>query len=297
MFLWTCRKEFVIEQPLLPPKLVVNCLFTPDSVFNIQVGKLQDLNDTSDATVKNAELTLYENGLFFEHPVFNSEKNTYTTTKKAQAGKVYALNVKAEGFPDVVALDTVPDLITIDSVNVYISAYYDSWEERNLEKVDLYFKNESENAYYEVLSFIQQNPEPPPYYYDFPYEITSIDPVITAEGILDRTPYLPSLIFNNRLLETNAEITFLPFLQLGTQPNFTPASFTILRNTSKNYYLFRKKWYRYIYNSGLIDMNGISDLSNMSFIPDPTEAYSNIENGLGIFASYTQIVKLMTVKQ
>jgi len=295
--LWSCRKEFIIDYPPLPPTLVVNCLFTPDSIFNIQVGKLQNLNDTSDATVINAELTLYENDLFFEHPVFNSEKNTYTTEKKAQAGKTYTLNVKAEGFPDVVAVDTVPDYITIDSVNVYISAYYDSWEERNLEKVNLYFKNESENNYYEVLSFLQQSTESPPYFYDFPYGITSIDPVIIAEGILDQSSYLPTLIFSDRLLDTNAEITFMPFLQLGGWPVYTPSSYTILRNISKNYYLCRKKWFKYLQTNGLIQPDGIAQWSNMSFVPNPTDAYTNIENGLGIFASYTETVKLMTVKQ
>ncbi len=296
--LWSCRKEFIIEQPPLPPKLVVNCLFSPDSVFNIQVSKLHYIYDTTDATVKNAEVILYQDGHLFETLIFNTVSKSYKSIKKPEYGKTYTVTVEANGFPNTVADDKVPDSIYIDSANIYISAYYDSWEERNLDIVKLYFKDDtSEENYYEIICFKDENPEPPPHYYSFPYGITSIDPVISAEGILDQAKYLPVLSFSDRLLNENAEISFMPFLQLGTQPNYTPDSYTVLRNISKNYYLFRKKWFKYLQTNGLIQPDGIAQWSNMSFVPNPTDAYTNIENGLGVFASYTETVKLMTVKQ
>ncbi len=296
--LWSCRKEFIIDYPPLPPKLVVNCLFSPDSVFNIQVSKLHYLNETTDATIKNAKVILYQDGHLFENLIFNTTGKSYKSIKKPESGKTYTVTVEAKGFPKVTAVDKVPDSINIDSANIYISAYYDSWEERNLDIVKLYFIEDSnEENYYEIICFKDENPEPPPHYYSFPYGITSIDPVISAEGILDQSKYLPVLSFSDKLLSKSAEISFMPFLQLGTQPNFTPDSYTILRNISKNYYLFRKKWFRYLQTNSLIQPNGIAQWSNMSFVPNPTDAYTNVENGLGIFASYTESVKLMTVRQ
>lgn len=295
--LWTCRKEFIIDYPPLPAKLVVNCLFTPDSVFNIQVSKLQYVNDTTDATIKNAEVIIYENDVFFETVLFNSESKTYKSVKKPRPGRTYFLAVEAEGFPKAVAEDKVPDTLSIDSANVYISAYYDSWEERKLDKVELYFKNTSEENYYEIISYTDYNYDSTFHTYSFPYGITSIDPVILNEGILDQTKYLPVLSFSDKLLNENAQITFMPFLQLGTQPNFTPDSYTILRNISKEYYLFRKKWYKYLQTHSLVQMDGIAQLANMSFVADPTEVYTNIENGLGIFAAYTETTKLMNLRQ
>lgn len=295
--LWSCRKEFIIDYPPLPKKLVVNCLFTPDSVFNIQVSKLHYPDDTTDAIINNAEVILYENGYLFETLSYNSIEKSYISIKRPKSGNTYLVKVKANGFPSVVASDKVPDSIRIDSANVYISAYYDSWEERNLDIVKLYFKEDtSKDNYYEIISLKDENPEPPPHYYSFPYGITSIDPVISAEGILDQSKYLPVLSFSDKLLNENAEITFMPFLQLGGW-GVSPSSYTVLRNISKNYYLFRKKWFKFLQTNGLIQPDGIAQWSNMSFVPNPADAYTNIENGLGIFASYTETIKLMNVKQ
>ena len=296
----SCRKEFVIDYPVIPPTLVVNCLFTNDSVFNIQIGKLQYLNDTTDAIVKNAEVILYEDNIVFDTLNFNFSDKTYKSLKKAQIGKNYSIIVKADGFPTISASDKVPDSTHIDSANVYLAAYYDSWEEMKLEVVNLYFENEEEEEnYYEVICYSKETYENSDstvsQYFKFPNFITSLDPVILNEGILDQNKYQPALIFGDRFLNSNAKIIFMPFLQLSNSL-YIPESYVVLRNVSKNYFLFRKKWYKYLQTNAPTQMNGIAQLSNMSFVSDPSEAFSNIENGLGIFAAYSETQKLMQLK-
>ncbi len=296
IFAFSCRKEYIIDYPPLNPTLIVNCLFSPDTVFNIHISRLQNINDTTSAIVENARVTLYEDENFFDTAVFNSSTETYKSNRKPQVGKTYSVRVEAEGFPAANAEDKVPDSISIDSANVYIAAYYDSWEEHKLELVELYFKNTREENYYEVISYSDQYIESVDYHiYNLPYGITSLDPIILAEGILDKSKYQPVLVFSDKLLDENAKVTFMPFLQLGGS-SYISDSYTLLRNISKDYYLFRKKWYKYLQTNAPAQMNGIAELSNMSFISDPTEAYTNVENGLGIFAAYTACTKLMQIK-
>ena len=295
----SCRKEFKIDYPELSPTLVVNCLFTHDSIFNIQVSRLTVLNDNStDTIIRNAKLTLYENGTFFDLAQYNSQLGFYQSTKTAQAGNSYRLTVEAEGFPVATASDKLPDTLFIDSTNLYCSAYYDSWQNQHYDKVELFFSEPAPDNYYEIFTFTHK------YYeyegeseniYTIPTEMTSFDPIILSEGILDEEKYRPSLVFSDNLLANNAEVNFLTCTGVsGT--SFPPDGYTVLRNVSKNYYLFRKQWYKYLDTNGAAEMSGMAQFANMSFVASPLEAYTNVENGLGIFAGYIQTEKLMTVK-
>ena len=63
----SCQKELEINYPDIEPKLVVNCLFTPDSTFSVRVGQMLSLNDTVTSFIINdAQCKIWENGIFAE---------------------------------------------------------------------------------------------------------------------------------------------------------------------------------------------------------------------------------------
>jgi len=59
--------------------------------------------------------------------------------------------------------------------------------------------------------------------------------------------------------------------------------YIILRSVSENYYRYKKSLYRY-------EVNSFSNILNSS---NPVGLYSNIENGYGIFAGYSETVDSM----
>jgi len=65
------------------------------------------------------------------------------------------------------------------------------------------------------------------------------------------------------------------------------AHYVELRSVSRAYYLFRKSWIRHTFNRGpSFTRFEIDYIYDTRLIGDPVEMYSNIEGGLGIFASY-----------
>lgn len=113
-FLFSCIKDVHINIQKEKPKLVVNCLFNPDSAWKIFVGKSMYINDTSNASViKNANITLSGNGRLIHLTYLDS--GYYVSDLKPKAGVKYTIEVTSPGFHAVEAADSIPDKPTISS--------------------------------------------------------------------------------------------------------------------------------------------------------------------------------------
>jgi hypothetical protein len=52
--------------------------------------------------------------------------------------------------------------------------------------------------------------------------------------------------------------------------------------------LYKKYLAMHLYNKDLIPVNGLQDMTGLVFTGQAVEMYSNVVNGLGIFAGYSE---------
>ncbi len=81
-------------------------------------------------------------------------------------------------------------------------------------------------------------------------------------------------------MNEETSITFLA--QIATGNYAVPI--VALKSISHEYYMFQKSLIRHTFNQGM----GSVDATNMFLVSNPNDLYSNIQNGLGIFAGYSE---------
>ncbi len=108
--LLSCQKEVFVDFPDQKPQIVINSLFTPDSLFTVRVfGTLPLLDARSYEVLKNAIVVIYENDAEVETLPYNAEQEYYRSNSfKPTAGRVYRVRVAVPGYPDATAQSSVP---------------------------------------------------------------------------------------------------------------------------------------------------------------------------------------------
>ena len=109
VFLFGCTRSIEIPFPDPKPRIVVNGLFTSDSTWKIHISQSGSLEDTAFLfpPITNAKLNLYENDVYIGSPVHFSNGN-YRLDSYPSIGKTYKLTVEAPGFSSVEAVDSLP---------------------------------------------------------------------------------------------------------------------------------------------------------------------------------------------
>ncbi|HEX8530685.1 MAG TPA: DUF4249 domain-containing protein, partial [Cytophagales bacterium] len=123
-----CERNVSVDLPKEPARLVVNALFTPDSVVRVQVSRsLSVLERPRLSGVEEAEVKLYEEGR--EVGVLRPDslrKFVYQSNgKPVQAGKNYAVVVSAPHYEPVTAENVVPLPVPIRNIAVNQAAGLD----------------------------------------------------------------------------------------------------------------------------------------------------------------------------
>jgi len=126
--------------------------------------------------------------------------------------------------------------------------------------------------------------------------IYSYDPVVKNEEILDYSPAI--LPFSDKLFNGQTKtIDFLyhpPWLNMsgdGEHNTYSYGSYRVIvvfREISQQMYYYRKSMIRHLYNQ---------QTDNFEVLGDPVQLWSNIANGYGIFAGYTQYVDTIYVEE
>lgn len=104
-----------INLPKSDPQLVINSLFNPDSLWTVQVSKVQDALEKSgenadDANITNAKVELFENGTLLEVLPHTANGVYRSKINKPQLGKSYKVHVSAADFPDAEATSSLPSM-------------------------------------------------------------------------------------------------------------------------------------------------------------------------------------------
>jgi hypothetical protein len=280
----SCEMTVDVDLPPHESKLVVNCLLTPDSLVTVRVYKsLGPLDRLESVDVKNAKVILLENGIAVDTLPFvsNDYSNFYRSANfRPQALKTYTLLVTAPGFPNTEASCTIPGNVPILKASIRDSAgldedggYYsrllvtfqDPGSSRN-------FYNLSGQVFYSY-SNNPWDPNGPKVHNSYPlYFFSDLNDV---EDAGDNGMLMKDDLFNGRQYEL--ALNFYPPYGGGMSGSSQDTLLIAFKNVTPEYYDYYRKLQPHLANQG-------GDI----FGGEPVVMPSNIKNGYGLFAGYSQ---------
>ena len=265
----SCSTEVEIEWEDESQKYVLNCLFTPDEPVKLYAFTTSPILDDTTFFADGLDIEIYKN----ETLVWSGSgtgQGEYPIPVYAKAGTKFKIIMKDKNGYAVSAVDSIPFHVYISNATYLFPVYEDIYGSK-FGKVSLSFQDEPEvKNYYEIVilskdSSINQT-----------FNISS--PVITLDN--ENDPYFPGTILFTDELFNGQKLDLNIFVSSYDTPTI------VLKNVSRNYYEYRKSIIAHFYNQNVER----TDIYNM-FKGDPVELYSNVSNGLGIFAGYTQDIK------
>ena len=272
-FIVSCSTEVEIEWKDESQKYVVNCLLNPDEPMKLYALKTSPILDDTIFFADGLEVEIYKN----ENLAWSGSGNgqgEYPIPVDAEAGAKFKMILKDKNGATISAEDSVPQHIYISNATYLFPVYEDIYGSK-FGKVSLSFQDDAKvKNYYEIVilgkdSNINQT-----------FNITSR--IITLDS--EHDPNFPgTILFTDELFNGQQ-------LDLNIFVNSYNTPIIVLKNVSRNYYEYRKSLEAHFFNQN-VDRENIYEL----FKGDPVELYSNVTNGLGIFAGYTQDIKKCTL--
>lgn len=272
-FVTSCSKEVSVDLPEIEPKTVIGRLFTTDRAFSVYVSKTAAILDNNEYLEKNANIILYENGQFFDTLRYDSA-GWYSSNKIPSVEKNYEINLISPNKPIVSASDVIPEKTFIKSAIFKDSAIYNQ-DGYHAELDIVLTDNAAKRNYYELFALHSYTEGGVLKYRHVEFLCNLIsDYVIKAEGLLNYE--LSSFVFSDELINGKSHEFKLYFYRYEEMKNSNIV--VVLRSISEAMYNYKKKIIIHANNQQGEIWNGVGEPVNM---------YSNINNGVGIFAGYS----------
>lgn len=281
--LTSCEEDFVLVKKDFTPQLVINSVFKPDSKWFVHVSSSRDiLNPKSQITnIENANVVIVEKltkkKIYLDHVGDGIYSSNYYPP---QPDKTYVLLVDVPGYKRVKAESMAPKKANI--VNVIKDVV-----DEKVSTVNFQVKDDSKQ--YLIWNFISFKGSSGPAdviftgnpksfilsFMDYNHALSSFsgtgNDAVSSEGV-----------FSSNITDESDDTEDGASGGSGSEEPDLEASFVIKRylrvvTASSNLYNYYKSVERFLSAGN----------HNSSFSNSP-EIYSNIENGLGIFAGYTE---------
>jgi len=267
----TCVSEVEFKEIDTEDKFVINTLITCEEPIEIYLCKLSGILNDSFEVINNQNINLYENDEL-KWSDNNGIDGKYLTEITPIVGKRYKLELTDNNGNLISSFDTLPEKVKItDATNLY-PVYSDNFG-TTFGKITLTFTDEPKIRNYYEIGILNENN-------GIVQTLKVKSPVITYDFNHNPNP-TATLLFTDELFE-GKPLTLEIF-----SDSYKPS--VVLKNVSRNYYEYRKSINIHFYNQNVERY----DVYSM-FKGDPVELYSNVTNGLGIFAGYTQDIKKCT---
>jgi hypothetical protein len=277
-----CIKEFKFDIDELPKQVVVNSLFCPDSLFKVNVSITAPIG-VAPERVNNALVVVYKNDVI--HDTFTAMGGGwYKGVHYPEVGASYKVVVKVAGYDSVWAESYVPEYPEIigQPVSKIFGVIVREGDQILARDTYLTFQDlvANENFYEFFFQWGFQG--------GFHKERLTDESLIADSDIDIQVFNIPnSLYFSNSLFQNQIKTVVVPGLRssnMAYPPSQVPFFDLHFSSVSKEYYMFRKSLYRHLYNSNISQQSG--NPINLLFIGNPTEMYSNVHGGKGVFAGY-----------
>jgi len=259
LFLSSCQKEFEVDNSNYRSKLVLNNLFQQNSPFEIVVSKSVNVyNTTLPSYLSTATVKLYIDNIFAE-TLTPFGLGYYNATTIPTPGKTYKVVVSNPGFEDIEAENTLPNPVKITNWS-----YIDSTSKNN------------NGDYFGELSFTIIDPtEENSYLLSFQFY-----DVVTQQYL-----YLASFESDDQSLNQNLAKRLQNGEYLFTDNLFNGKQKSFLLRIPSGYYQNKPDYLLKLYSvSKAAYFYSYSKPESNGFTSSKTPVYSNVKNGLGIFA-------------
>ncbi len=277
----SCRKELPFKSTAQQSRIVVNSLFATDSTLRVHVSRSSSVMDTAnhkvitDAMVEiyNAENTLITTLDYTKEGVYNN------VSFYPSQNEVYHLKISADGFESVSSSESIPQPVVIVGVDTVSTT---NKEGEPILEVSVHFKDPGNirNFYLiemvvigmmpidiggDSLNFRQQE------------RMSSNDPNIETvnqfifNGYSNASDYL---ILSDKNFDGTTYTLNFSIINWHQWSDSQMTGQIRLLSTSEAYFNYRKSYEEYVNTQG-------------NPFANPVQVYSNIENGIGIFAGGT----------
>lgn len=257
--LWSCQTEMEVEWPEQEPKLVINAVFNPDSLFTVDVSASKAVFSVEEGflAVEDARVSLYRAGQHL-FDLRHRGNGIYKADQKPEAQQHYELKVSAAGYPDASAVATVPAKPHIYNVKAESGPVLDDWHGPT---VNASFILEDavgeENFYYLQVFTPDTSSDRTPF--NRAVTLNSSSP-IEHEFSMESRLFFSDKLFNGQALQLR--------LNLDSKPEQT--TYVQVAHITKEYYHYVRTLEKHSYGDDI----------NLS----PQAVTNNILNGMGLFA-------------
>lgn len=282
VMLSSCEVDYVFEKGDFKPKVVVNAVFSENQSFVVNLTYSKNILDNQDGFdfVENAEVFIKEIATGrTEQLVYKNEGNYTFTYFTAKADHTYELKVIVPGYDLITATSKVP--VKVTNVNVFTENILQ--DEKEALKVNFNIRD-YQSGYY-IWNWIYSDNKTP---LDSSVFIGSDKFVVSANQV--RGINLRNDDDNNVGIKENGFEFLKSFVYSdkddtsGNPGGVNEKYFLRIMTLSKEMYEY------YISVEKYLDED--EQISSISYLP---KVYSNVHNGLGLFAGYAQ--KYIEVKK
>ncbi|MBL7978193.1 MAG: DUF4249 domain-containing protein [Bacteroidetes Order II. Incertae sedis bacterium] len=286
----------------LPKLLIINSIFSPDTFWEVSVTlpKERFEDDTATSYFADATVRIFGNDQLVETLPFVVSCACYrSSSQKPQPGVGYRLEVSASGYPTATAFSQLPQRLTLDQETVVMSHSTERGPQntvnRRLSALVAMTFTDSPVVGDRYMIAISQETDTASGNHTFPTVVTGYRFKTTSEWLAT------SGAFNDELSGDEDRRRIAPFLDTGMEGQqikipITFSGYTLRyreAQTTDGAKLFTDRMkYRimiarlspelYLYERSVIDQRTFSDVP----IVEPVPIYSNISDGIGVFAGY-----------
>lgn len=275
LMITSCEEDFVLERNHYEPKIVINSLFKPGENWSVHISKSRDLlaKDSDDTPIDNAKVYITEKKTSQQIRLQHVGNGIYTsTTFPPLPDRTYEIVVDVEGFKTATASSKAP--LNANIVNV-ISDVVD----KEVTKVNFEVKDNISN--YLIWNFISNGSQ----------QIDTTHTSNPQKFVQDIVKYnnISNYLSNLTISENNAITQEGSFTRnfKDNYPEYTDSTTTTVTKKYLRVMTASQDLYEYFISMEKFISAGNHN-SSFSYAPS---VYSNINNGLGIFAGFTEEYK------
>ena len=276
-----CTKQIEFDAQDIAPRIVVNSLFTNDSLWAANISRsVGVLESTSYTSINDADVSIFDGNGVGVTTLTNQGDGLYTSPTGAipVADELYTIEVSAPGYTPVSATNRIPAAVQINSIDTVSSTNSDG---QTILETTINFQDPPANANYYMVEVLVKGTwiswEEDTVEFREPLEISCDD--VNVETVnrfsfdgFDNT-YLYLTLKDENFDGEDYALTFsvINYAELKDLQLFGEIR---LVNTSEAYFNYLKSFNMYQRASG-------------NPFATPVQVYSNVENGMGIFAGGT----------
>jgi hypothetical protein len=288
LFLISCNSLVTDELEQCEKVPVLNGLLQADSIIKVQIAFSASLSDSSIEYIDNAEIVINCNEISPDTLQF-SGNGWYVSSKVAKPGTDYYCKVKIPGYPLMESHAFVPEYTAIDTV-VFTDLAGRGEEGQKISSIEFSIVNDkSKELFWEVqlitnreLLLYNETKQEMEFITD--ELIENIDMTPGQDSVLLNETAPLNVFSNKKIKDTNYRIKF-NIDENSTHFDLNSKSFITLKSVDKSYYRYLKQYY--IYKSGQSPAIGQTS--------QKYSLYSNVVNGLGLFAGIAVTRKQLIV--